>query len=298
MNAREFTRLLGGRWSGTYGSCRCPAHDDASPSLSVRDGEKAVILTCHAGCDRRDILQAIKVRGGDIAGDKYSPAPHQGDKAQLGRNYAREIWSKSVAITGTLAETYLRSRGITIPLPDSLRFNVIKHKESNRTLPALIAAITDADGAIQGIQRTYLRLDGRGKADLKPNKMSLGTARGGFVRVGLMSAPCIIIAEGVENALSVVQATGYGGIAICGSTMMPSVALPHECRSAQIVIAGDNDSAGRKGAYALAERLSNEGWVVRIAFLEDGDSDWNDALCADHVESEERIAIQRDGVMG
>ena len=53
MNAaREIVRALGGRWHGGYGVCRCPAHDDRSPSLSVKDGHDGQLLAkCHAGCD-------------------------------------------------------------------------------------------------------------------------------------------------------------------------------------------------------------------------------------------------------
>ncbi len=28
MNAESLTRALGGRWHGSYGTARCPAHDD------------------------------------------------------------------------------------------------------------------------------------------------------------------------------------------------------------------------------------------------------------------------------
>ncbi len=35
VRARSIVEQLGGVWRGTRGECRCPAHDDASPSLSV-----------------------------------------------------------------------------------------------------------------------------------------------------------------------------------------------------------------------------------------------------------------------
>ena len=28
MNAESLTKALGGRWHGSYGTARCPAHDD------------------------------------------------------------------------------------------------------------------------------------------------------------------------------------------------------------------------------------------------------------------------------
>ena len=33
MNAQSLTQALGGRWHGSYGTARCPAHDDRAPTL-------------------------------------------------------------------------------------------------------------------------------------------------------------------------------------------------------------------------------------------------------------------------
>ena len=40
MDARSLTKALGGRWYGRYGMACCPVHDDRTPSLSIRDGER------------------------------------------------------------------------------------------------------------------------------------------------------------------------------------------------------------------------------------------------------------------
>lgn len=45
------------------GLTHCPAHDDQHPSLSVSEGRVAVLWKCHAGCDRRDVAQAIRNLG-------------------------------------------------------------------------------------------------------------------------------------------------------------------------------------------------------------------------------------------
>ncbi len=63
MKARELTNSLGGRWQGSYGTAKCPAHDDRSPSLQLSDGESAVLLTCHGGCERQSVIDALKSRG-------------------------------------------------------------------------------------------------------------------------------------------------------------------------------------------------------------------------------------------
>lgn len=46
-----------------HGLTHCPAHDDQHPSLSVSMGRVAVLWKCHAGCDRRDVAQAVRNLG-------------------------------------------------------------------------------------------------------------------------------------------------------------------------------------------------------------------------------------------
>jgi hypothetical protein len=63
MRARELTAALRGSWHGRYGTARCPAHDDRTPSLTIRDGDDSILLCCHAGCDRAAIIAALKAQG-------------------------------------------------------------------------------------------------------------------------------------------------------------------------------------------------------------------------------------------
>ena len=46
-------------WSGDSARCSCPAHADRTPSLSIRQCERGMLVTCHAGCDSRDVLRAL-----------------------------------------------------------------------------------------------------------------------------------------------------------------------------------------------------------------------------------------------
>jgi hypothetical protein len=46
--------------SGSGHSCRCPAHDDRSPSLTIGIGDDGrVLLTCHTGCSLGEIVEAL-----------------------------------------------------------------------------------------------------------------------------------------------------------------------------------------------------------------------------------------------
>ena len=49
-------RKLGGR---RY-MAACPAHQDRSPSLSIREGDDGrVLIYCHAGCNTGDVLKEL-----------------------------------------------------------------------------------------------------------------------------------------------------------------------------------------------------------------------------------------------
>ncbi len=47
--------------SGSEWKARCPAHPDRNPSLSIRwlEGDRMVLIHCHAGCPTRSVLDAI-----------------------------------------------------------------------------------------------------------------------------------------------------------------------------------------------------------------------------------------------
>lgn len=64
VSAGDLTRALGGKWRGTNGAARCPAHEDRHPSLSLADGNDGkLLLRCHTGCSFEAIIDALKARG-------------------------------------------------------------------------------------------------------------------------------------------------------------------------------------------------------------------------------------------
>ena len=55
-----------GRWSA-----RCPAHDDRSPSLSLKIGEDGrVLLYCFAGCSVQAVCAALGISVSDLFPDQ------------------------------------------------------------------------------------------------------------------------------------------------------------------------------------------------------------------------------------
>jgi len=62
-SAKELSFVLGGEGSDGQYIARCPAHNDKTPSLSIKDGDGFLLLHCHAGCSYESIVESLKRRG-------------------------------------------------------------------------------------------------------------------------------------------------------------------------------------------------------------------------------------------
>ncbi len=107
--------------------------------------------------------------------------PPRGDNPNQAR--ALDIWRSTRPAMGTPAENYLRGRGITGPIPHTIRYHpALLHPDTGIHLPTLVAAVCNVERKIIGITRIFLTMNGR-KAPLTRPKMALGTLRGGAVRL-------------------------------------------------------------------------------------------------------------------
>jgi hypothetical protein len=62
MQLGDFLQKLNGVKGGGNKSqytALCPAHDDKNPSLSISGSGGKILLHCHAGCSKENILRAI-----------------------------------------------------------------------------------------------------------------------------------------------------------------------------------------------------------------------------------------------
>jgi hypothetical protein len=211
-----------------------------------------------------------------------TPSPRK-DKSPSGTlASASRLFAASVPITGTLAETYLRSRGITQAVASTtLRFHPgCWHREMDQTnpvpRPALIAAVTDGAGALRGVHRTWLALDGQGKADVETPRRAMGHLLGNAVRL----TPCdtiLALGEGIETMLSLSQAVPCLPVwAALSSGHLGAVLLPKGLQ--RLYIAVDRDPAGSQAAQRLGARVSEVG--VQVTLLKPRLGDFNDDLRA------------------
>ncbi|MCG6120198.1 MAG: toprim domain-containing protein, partial [Blastomonas sp.] len=179
---------------------------------------------------------------------------------------AQRLWAMSQPIHGTLADTYLRQRGIT-NLRDcgALRFNpncwyrpdADDLPDTPSAFPALIAAVRNADAALTGVHRTWLDPDGNGKASVATPRRAMGNLLGNGVRFG-RAGPVMIAGEGIETILSLRQIMpNLPMIAGLSAGHLSALDLAHQVR--RLYIARDNDPAGRHAADTLAERAIEAG---------------------------------------
>ena len=290
MTARDLTRALRGHWHGSYGTARCPAHDDRNPSLSITERDGKLLVFCHAGCDQAEVWTALKDRGlvGETCNRPVTSCRHrQGSnvvtdqlerpvRAEAKATFAKRIWAESRAAVGTPVESYLKGRGLTVEPPATLRYHPgLKHGPTGLFLPAMVAAVTTGPGRdVAAVHRTFLVADGRKKAPVSQNKMMLGPCSGGAVRLAAAGEE-LLLAEGIETALSVLQATGKPTWACLSTSGLKAIILPPEVKT--VTIAADGDGAGEKAAQEAARRFYTEGRKVKIARPPDG-MDFNDLL--------------------
>uniref|UniRef100_UPI00235F4399 toprim domain-containing protein n=1 Tax=Bartonella sp. MM73XJBT TaxID=3019095 RepID=UPI00235F4399 len=282
-NAQGITNALRGVWYGHYGSARCPAHDDQLPSLSLANGHDGrLLLTCYAGCSFREIIQALRrigLLGKQAFIDKAYDHTLSFSKQKAER--AKKIWQQSQPIKDTLAETYLRNRGITCELPADLRFHDKCHHPLARTLPALVVLVKGAGSF--AIHRTFLKANGC-KTDHKPTKAMLGSVMGGAVHLSQDNPKHLVICEGIETGLSLLSGLLSEPVNLWASLStsgMMRVNLPPI--KGRLTIAMDGDDAGRKAGFTLAKRAYSQGFEVFIMQAPKG-TDFNNVLLSQKRE--------------
>jgi putative DNA primase/helicase len=273
LRARTIVETLGGTWRGTRGECRCPAHDDHDPSLSVRLGDTAILFHCFAGCTTSDVLIALhRLRLHDREAVRMPPAPRRRDN----RGLAMRLWTASHPIAGTIAEDYLHARGLSGPFSRVLRFNpatVLGSGPGRKVMPAMIAAIENELGLV-AVQRTFLDpLDLLRKPVAKP-KVSLGLIGSAAIRLA-PAADELGLAEGIEDAQSAMQWFGTPCWALGGVERLALVDIPDGVR--RVIVYSDRGVAAERLFDKAREHLAANGRDVVNRPPPDGHKDWNDA---------------------
>ncbi|WBO58972.1 toprim domain-containing protein [Acidocella sp. MX-AZ03] len=229
------------------------------------------------------------------ADDSADPA----SDATNAQRAAKRLFGNAQPLSGTLGQTYLHRRGITAAALTgigALRFHPRCFYRATpdarpEPWPALIAAVTNLDGTITGIQRTWLDPDGfepldpiqLGKAPLVTPRRALGlllghAARFGATTPGLEGEPVnglLVAGEGIETVLSLrCVLSAIPMAAALSAVHLAALMLPAGLR--RLYIARDADPAGDRAVAGLTQRAIAAG--VEAITLSPRHGDFNDDL--------------------
>lgn len=198
-----------------------------------------------------------------------------------------ELWARSTPITGDdPVAKYLHMRGLSLT-PSNVRYcSDCHHNATKKAYPAMIARISNAQGAPVGLHSTYLDPDVPNKADIEGNKTItsvLDTPSGCAVRLfdpaeNLFEDGFLGIATSIESAVSVSQIYGVATWAALSSELLESFEPPEGIRRIAIFSDNNTDFTSQKAAFSLAHRLYKKDLIVTVELPETVGSDWNNEL--------------------
>ena|SRR5882672_3004009 len=222
--------------------------------------------------------------------------------AQVGSpESARRLFAMSQPLTGTIAEKYLRKRGITaLHEVGALRFHPRCYYRPDadapaEVWPALIAVVTDLAGKITGAHRTWLNPSGNDKAPVDTPRRAMGHLLGHGVRFGV-ATDVMAAGEGLETMLSLRSALpALPMLAALSANHLAAILFPATLR--RLYVVRDPDQAGDLAVAALISRAQSAG--IEALTLSPTLGDFNDDLCqlgADQLCATLRVQLAPEDV--
>lgn len=228
-----------------------------------------------AGDDQRPVRQMPAP-----APRAVEPVHHQYETLS---DHGRKLYSEASPLAGTIGADYLLARRCVVPPADGdLRFHPArKHPLGDYIGPALLALVTDAvTGEPISLHTTFICADGTKPADLPgPARLLLGGHRkaGGVIRLwpdeSVTTGLCV--GEGVESVLSLAHVYRPAWSCIDAGNLRMLPVLPG---IEVLVIAQDNDPAGRAAAADCATRWAAAGCTAALVSAAHDGADLNDEL--------------------
>jgi Toprim domain len=246
-------------------------------------GDLLDLIAMNMGLDRlHDVLDEARAF---LSLPRIEPPPDRRSRQQppapIGSaESARRLFAMSQPIQGTVAEAYLRNRGITaLHEAGALRFHPRCYYRPDadaptQIWPALIAAVTDLAGRITGAHRTWLDPSGHDKAPIDTPRRAMGQLLGHGVRLGV-ATDVMAAGEGIETMLSLQSVLpDLPMLAALSANHLAAILFPATLR--RLYVARDHDPAGDVAMATLTARAQTAG--IEALTLSPALGDFNEDL--------------------
>jgi hypothetical protein len=106
MTATELLCRLDGVRSRGAGKwvARCHAHQDKSPSLSIAEGGKGLLVKCWAGCSLQEVCASLGIEKRDLFYDARDSDPARGRESARQRDQQRQARERQAEQRGALID--------------------------------------------------------------------------------------------------------------------------------------------------------------------------------------------------
>ncbi|KIQ62418.1 hypothetical protein TR51_25610 [Kitasatospora griseola] len=256
----------------------CPAHGDSRPSLRIWRGDDGKVrLTCRAGCSTGNVITAVGLTWPalfDVTGEGKTVPKEPPTLVGVGPIAGLRTFLDSLTV-GEPAIEYAADRfgldghaladlGIKFFDPERSPSGFYPITRAFAEYPRMVVPLCGFDGVARGAQ-------GRDLSGLCPGRwVGLKNVQGsrwalyGVFR-GSGGYGATIVTEGPSDALTAV-ALGYDVVFVRGASLAASPDLVAELAAGlagtQVIVAGDNDSAGNTFTERLSKGLAEHGIEV------------------------------------
>lgn len=257
----------------------CPAHDDSRPSLRIWRGENGKVrMSDRAGCETVDVLKAVGLRFPDlfdVTGEGGTVPTAKPAMVGIAHTAKLRMWlDDRSGMTDPAAEYIAERFGLDADQADALGLGTTPANPTKvddnfpdfvsasfLRYPRLLVPLNGFDGVTRGAQGRDLSGKCPGRWLSLSNPAGHRWAPYGVFR-GDAGYGATLVTEGPGDALTAV-AVGYDAVAVRGASLASSPELIAELaeglRGTQVIVAGDNDTAGQAFSRRLAEGLAGHG---------------------------------------
>jgi putative DNA primase/helicase len=261
--------------SGKEWKAICPAHADTDPSLSIQEGDKGILVYCWAGCSLDDITGALGVKTSDLFYDS--------EMAGFYKSICYEKPKSKEIIIPPIGEVVIK--GLVVKMTDQAYRWLYKYRGVSKGVTVkyelgfwegngqkrFSIPIRDNEGKAVNVRLwlppTGLYLDPKkrkeaGKMKSWPDGIE-GRGKARLWPLDQLKEPSIILCEGELDVLALIS-HGFSAITATGGADTWLEEWSSYFTGKDVLVCGDNDDPGSKGALKRAESLSKAGAKVKI----------------------------------